>query len=169
MKPLNKKSKLIVNVIEASFLKNADTFGDQDPYIKFKYGRGTFETTVKYKAGKYAKWNEKFELIDVKRWVDNGDCLELEAMEKDIGSSDFLGSNKPVSLKELCDWEGLFKHDMELLDEKKKVIGRVKFSTEFQWTEYIPPVPTDKLDEKTMIKIIVKEASFLKDGDTFGK
>lgn len=66
LKPLNKKCKLIVNIIDATFLKNADTFGDQDPFIKFKYGRSYLETTVKYKAGKYAKWNEKFELNNVK-------------------------------------------------------------------------------------------------------
>jgi len=87
-------------------LKNADTFGDQDPYVRFKYGKGYIETTVKYKAGKYAKWNEKFELNNVKRWIENADKFELEAMEKDIGSSDFLGSIKPIELKELCDWQG---------------------------------------------------------------
>ena len=98
-------------------MKNADTFGDQDPYVRFKYGKGYIETTVKYKAGKYAKWNEKFELNNVKRWIENGDKFELEAMEQDIGSSDFLGSIKPIELNELCDWQGLFKHDKELLDE----------------------------------------------------
>ncbi len=67
--------------------------------MRFKYGRGSFETTVKYSAGKYAKWNEKFECKNVKRWIENGDKLELEAMEKDIGSSDFLGAMKPLDLK----------------------------------------------------------------------
>lgn len=169
LKPLNKKCKLVINIIDASFLKNADTFGDQDPYVKFKYGRGTFETTVKYKAGKYAKWNEKFELTNVKRWVENEEKLELEAMEKDVGSSDFLGSNKPIELQELCDWEGVYKHDKELLDEKKKVIGRIKFSTQFVWVDYVQQIPNEKLDEKTMFKIVIDDASFLKDGETFGK
>ena len=124
---------------------------------------------MKYKAGKYAEWNEEFELVNVSRWIEKGATLELEAMEKDVGSSDFLGSNVPLPLKELCDWEGLYKHDKELLDEKKKVIGRIKFSTEFKWEEYVQKPPTENLNEKTMIKIIIDEARFLKDGETFGK
>ena len=51
-------------------------------------------------------------------------------MEKDIGSSDFLGGIKPVEFKELAAWEGLYKHDVEMFDEDKKVCGRIKFSTE---------------------------------------
>ena len=90
-------------------------------------------------------------------------------MEKDVGSSDCLGSMKPIELKELSEWEGLLKHDMELLDEKNKVAGRVKFSTEFKWVDYVPEPPTEKLDENTMIKIVIDDATFLKDGDTFGK
>ncbi len=58
---------------------------------------------------------------------------------------------------------------MELFDEDKKVCGRIKFSTELKWVEYIPLPPTEKLDDKTMIKIIIIDATFLKDGDTFGK
>ena len=57
-------------------------------------------------------------------------------MEKDLTSSDFLGSIKPIELKDLCDKEGLAKHDLEIFDEKKKVAGRVKFSTEFRWVDY---------------------------------
>ena len=169
LKPLNKKCKMIVNVIDATFNKNSDLFGNQDPYVRFKYGRGSFETTVKYKAGKYAKWNEKFELNNINRWIENGDSLELEAMEKDVGSSDFLGGSKPLELKGLAASEGVARHDMELFDEDKKQCGRVKFTTEFKWVEYVPEPPTDKLDYKTMIKIIVIDATFLKDGDTFGK
>ena len=59
-------------------------------------------------------------------------------MEKDLTSSDFLGSIKPIELKELCEWEGLFKHDLELFDDQKKVAGRIKFSTEFKWVDYVP-------------------------------
>ena len=59
-------------------------------------------------------------------------------MEKDLTSSDFLGGIKPLDVKELCEWEGLNKHDLEIFDEKNNVAGRVKFSTEFKWVEYVP-------------------------------
>ena len=41
-KDLNKKCKLAIKIIDATFLENADIFGNQDPYIKWKYGRGHF-------------------------------------------------------------------------------------------------------------------------------
>ena len=108
-------------------MKNADTFGDQDPYVRFKYGKGYIETTVKYKAGKYAKWNEKFTLSSIEKWHDSD--FVLEAMEKDLASSDFLGSIKPIKFRELTSWEGLVKHDLKMFDEKNKVCGSIKFTT----------------------------------------
>lgn len=43
------------------------------------------------------------------------------------------------------------------------------FKTTFTWIEYIPPQPSDKLDKKAMLLVVIKEASFNKDADTFGK
>ena len=65
-KPLNKKCTLTIKIVDATFLKDADTFGKQDPYVKFEYGRGGFETTVKDDAGKYALVNESFTLHCIK-------------------------------------------------------------------------------------------------------
>ena len=127
LKPMNKKCKLDVTIIDATFLKDADMFGKQDPYIKFKYGRGEFATTVKDDAGKYAKWNEKFTLSSIEKWHDSD--FVLEAMEKDLASSDFLGSIKPIKFRELTSWEGLVKHDLKMFDEKNKVCGSIKFTT----------------------------------------
>ena len=166
-KPMNKKCKLDVTIIDATFLKDADMFGKQDPFIKFKYGRGEFATTVKDDAGKYAEWNEKFTLSSIEKWLDND--LVLEAMEKDLASSDFLGSTKPIKFRELASWEGLVKHDVQIFDEKKKVCGSMKFTTMLQWVDYSPPPPSDLLDKKTVMRVIIKEAHFLKDVDTFGK
>ena len=50
--------KIIIK--EASFLKDADTFGKQDPYIKFKYENKEYQTDVKDDAGKQARWDETF-------------------------------------------------------------------------------------------------------------
>ena len=158
-----------MEIIDATFLKNADLFGDQDPFIRFKYGRGALETTVKDGAGKYAEWYEKFELTNVKRWIEEGQMIQMDAMEKDPGSEDFLGAIKPLELKELCAWEGLNRHDLQFFDEKNALAGRLKFSTEFKWQEYIPQPPSEKLAKDTMMKIKIDEATFLRDGELFGK
>lgn len=62
IRPLNKKCTLELKIISASFLKDADLIGKQDPYIQFKYGGKSFQTTVKDGAGKFAEWNEVFSL-----------------------------------------------------------------------------------------------------------
>jgi hypothetical protein len=62
---LNKKSRLVLKIVDATFLEDADLFGKQDPFIKWKYGRSFFQTTVKHDAGKYAKWDEVFYLIGI--------------------------------------------------------------------------------------------------------
>ena len=168
-KQINKKCTLTIKIIDATFLKDADTFGKQDPYMKFEYGRGALETTVKDDAGKYALWNEQFVLHGVNREVEANKGLILEAYEKDVASSDFLGRIKEISWKELTDWEGLVKHNVDLLDDKGTKSGSCKFSTSFKWVEYIPPTPSKLLDKKSYMRIIIKSATFLKDADMVGK
>ena len=124
---------------------------------------------MKDDAGKYAKWDEKFTLSNIAAQVNEGASLKLEAMEKDVASSDFLGAMKPISFASLCEYEGLIKHDVEILDEKGKVAGSMKFKTCLHWVEYVPPEPSQMLDKKSMLRVIIKSASFLKDADTFGK
>ena len=97
--------------------------------MSFEYGRGKLETTVKDDAGKYALFNESFTLHCIKNQVEDNKGLKLEAWEKDIASSDFLGEIKEISWKELTDWEGLVKHNVELFDKKGVKTGSCKFST----------------------------------------
>ena len=61
------------------------------------------------------------------------------------------------------------KHDVDVFDKKGKKAGNVVFKTEFKWQEYIPPQPSSKLDKKSLLRIIIKEAQFMKDADMFGK
>lgn len=65
MKPVNSNCYLVLTIIEATYLKDADMFGKQDPLIKFKHHGREFKTTVKDDAGKHAVWNEKFNLEDM--------------------------------------------------------------------------------------------------------
>jgi Ca2+-dependent lipid-binding protein len=76
---------------------------------------------------------------------------------------------KEMTWKELTDWEGLVKHNVDIYDDKGKVSGSMKFTTTFNWIEYKPPKPSDLLDKKTMMRIVIKSATFLKDSDLIGK
>jgi len=74
---LDKKSILKIIIKEASFLKDSDFFGKQDPYIKFKYNNVDLQTTVKDDAGKQAKWDETFMLPNVYTKAKNNETLEF--------------------------------------------------------------------------------------------
>lgn len=62
---LNPNCMLNLIIKSATFLKDADMIGKQDPYIKFKYNGKDVQTDVKDDAGKAAEWNEKFCLTQV--------------------------------------------------------------------------------------------------------
>ena len=94
--------------------------------------------------------------------------LELEAWEKDLASSDFLGKIKPIPFKELTDFTGLKKHDLPIYDKKEKT-GSIRFTTMLEWIDYKPPTPSPLLDKKSMLRIVIKSAVFLKDADLIGK
>ena len=61
------------------------------------------------------------------------------------------------------------KHDVEILDKKGKKAGNIVFKTRFLWVEYKAPQASSKLDKKSQMRVIIKEASFKKDADMFGK
>ena len=72
--------------------------------------------------------------------------------------------------KNLICYDGRVQHNVELLDSKKKLAGNIKFKSEFKWVEYTPPLPHEFLDKKSLLKIIIHEAHFLKDdADLIGK
>ena len=168
--PINKKCILEVTILEASFLKDADFLGKQDPYIAFNYQGKQMQTTVKEDAGKFAKWNERLQLNNIQKSIKNNETLVLEAYDKDPVGSDFLGSIQPMFFTNLEQYEGRAVHNVDLLDKHKKIAGNIKFKTELIWKEYNPPPSHELLDKKSLFKVIVHQASFLKDtGDLIGK
>ena len=95
MKPLNSNCKITLKIIEAKYLKDADTFGKQDPMIKFKFLGREFKTTVKDDAGKHAILNESFELEDMEKG--SFENLILETYDEDAGGVlDFIGASQPI-------------------------------------------------------------------------
>lgn len=85
---LDKKSLLKIIIKEAQFMKDADTFGKQDPYIQFMYQDKQLKTDVKDDAGKHAKWDETFLLPSISSQVRDGGALVFEVYDKDVMSSD---------------------------------------------------------------------------------
>lgn len=71
-KPISKDSYILLNVIEGTWIKDADFFGKQDPFVTFNHNGVEFKTTVKDDAGLKAIWNQEFKLMDIHQ------ALELE-------------------------------------------------------------------------------------------
>ena len=109
---LNANCRLNLIIKSATFLKDADLLGKQDPYIKFLYNGRKVETDVKDDAGKAAEWNEKFCLSHVQDQVLSGKRLVFEAYDKDVMSSDLLGVTSPISFVSLVENDDTKTHDL---------------------------------------------------------
>ena len=89
----------------------------------------------------------------------------FEAYDKDTASSDHLGSTKPI--ESLTEFEGIINHEVEILDSKNGKVGSLNFSSQLHWVDYVPP-PTI-CDKRSLLKVVIKSATFLKDADLLGK
>ena len=67
----------------------------------------------------------------------------LVAMEKDVASSELLGTAKPIPWEQLCQFEGPCDHDVDFLDRNGQKTGNIVFTSEFKWDDYVPPKPSD--------------------------
>ena len=165
---LNPNCRLVLIVQKASFLKDADLIGKQDPYIQFAYNGKKVQTEVKDGAGLNAEWNEKFRLTQVHEQVLSGKRLVLEAYDKDVLSSDFLGATKGLSFVTLVESEDIKQHTLILLDKAKKKAGELHMTSQFI---YVPPDPeiNPDLNRNCILRVTFIEGKFFKDNDTFGK
>ena len=68
MKQINTNCKIELKLKEARFLKDADFFGKQDPFLQFNYGGRIYKTKVHDNAGKHAIFNETIVLEDVLKY-----------------------------------------------------------------------------------------------------
>jgi len=94
---LNPSCCLNLIIKSASFLKDTEILGKQDPYIQFLYNGKSIQTEVKDGAGKQAEWDEKFSLSNIQEQVLSNKRLAFEAFDKDTISSDFLGRTSSIS------------------------------------------------------------------------
>jgi hypothetical protein len=61
-----------VSILEANFKEDADLIGKQDPYLQFEYNGNTLKTKVQENAGKFAEFDDVFELADIHEEILNG-------------------------------------------------------------------------------------------------
>ena len=165
---LDSFSRLYVTIVSASFLKDSDLIGKQDPFVNFHYGDKKPETDVMDNAGLFAKFDQKFCLTNIEKEVKASKRAVFEAYDKDPLSSDLLGKTKPVSFVCFIQDTKINKHEMVLYDEFNKRAGDIVITTQFELIE-AEPEPLKDINLNCSLKINVKEATFLKDFDTFGK
>lgn len=72
-------------------------------------------------------------------------------------------------MQSLTNNEGLVKHNMDIFDSKNQKAGNIRFSTLLHWVSYVPPPTNELLDKRSLLRVVIKSATFLKDMDTFGK
>ena len=115
--------KLKINVHEARFAKDVESFGTQDPYVKIKARMQEFKTKTHTDGGINPKWEEVFE-IDVK-YI--GDDVEFFFMnENSMTDHDNIGHLK-CKMTALCANKGV--DDWWAMQVKGKEVGKIHIST----------------------------------------
>ena len=143
-----------------------DTFGKQDPFIKFIYDEVVYKSTVAKDAGLNAKFTDEFFLEDIEQEINKNSELVLEAYDEDVASDDLLGVALPISIVKLIQSEQGTLFDIDIYLECKR-FGNIKFTSTFIYNKPDPP-PNPLLNPDCRLNIVIKTASFLKNADMFG-
>ena len=117
--------------MRAKFLKDADVWGKQDPFVQFRYNGKMLKTSVKAGAGKEATWNEEFTLDNIGREIAAGGKLRLEALDDDTMSDDWIGATMPLAYSEMVTTSDKVMRKLEFLDKAGREIGHVNISTQY--------------------------------------
>ena len=115
--------KLKINVHEARFEKDVESFGTQDPYVKIKTRMQEFQTKVHTDGGVNPKWEEVFE-VDVK-YI--GDDIEFMFMNKNSMTDDENIGNTKMKMTACCANKGV--DDWWAMQVKGKEVGKIHIST----------------------------------------
>jgi Ca2+-dependent lipid-binding protein len=115
--------KLKINVHEARFAKDCESFGTMDPFVQVKSRNQEFKTKVHTDGGVNPKWEEVFE-IDVK-YI--GDDVEFFFMNKNsMSDADNIGHLK-CKMTALCANKGV--DDWWDVMLKGKEVGKIHLSS----------------------------------------
>lgn len=91
----------------------------------------------------------------------------MKAYDKDIATSDILGTALSTSLIKMVQDDKEHSYDFDLWHEYKRT-GNLKFTAKFVWRKPDPPA-NPLLNPNCRVEIKVKQAHFLKDQDLIGK
>lgn len=154
--------------MKASFFKDADLIGKQDPYIQFFYNNKKVRTDTKDDAGKNPEFNERFCLTHLDHQLESGKRFVLEAFDHDVDADDSLGKTKGMSFVYLILDEEEHVHELKLYDDESKETGAVTFKTRFIVPPPVPK-PNPKMNRNCLLQLQIVDLSTFKDADTFGK
>lgn len=127
------------------------------------------KTDVKDDAGKQAKWDETFQLPNILTEYRDVVSLVFEAYDKDIASSDLLGSTDPLDVVDLVKDETVHEWSLEIFDMKGDQCGSLNISTQLITVKADPPL-FKNINYNCQLEIKLLQAEFLKDeGDALGK
>ena len=111
--------RLIVEVEQAKKLKNTQTLGTQDPYVKLTLGKTMQKTRVHEDGGKIAVWNQRI----IFRY--NGENKLLVQTMNSNTMSDSLIGHVEIPLANLRS-VGTIDQWFQIFDKKRKLSGEVK-------------------------------------------
>ena len=128
--PAKIKGKLRLQICKGEFLKDHDTFGNMDPYVKVKYLTSEYQTNIHDGGGKEPCWNHCADLFI--RDIDQE--IMFTVLDKDPIGSDKVGEMKiPVRslvANDNSDYEAW--HEVTLDGE---VSGKIQIIGSFEWPQ----------------------------------
>ena len=90
----------------------------------------------------------------------------MEAFDKDVVGSDFIGRGNPIKYTNLTQTDNSQAHEVDLYDDKYKHTGKVLIKTQYVKHE-CDPLPTN-VNGHCQLQLRIIEANWFKDLDTFG-
>lgn len=129
-------SYLEIKIVHASFLKDGDTFGKQDPFVTFDQGEQIHRTKTADDAGKEATFDELFILKGIAKQLEPDEEVTFQAFDEDVTSSDLLGQSKPFPYRKFCQNESPQEHTFDIFYKKDKT-GTIKIKTQYFYEEGI--------------------------------
>lgn len=141
MEKLDDKTMCKIIIDDATFLKDGDTFGKQDPYVKFNFGNLTLQTDVIDNGGLYAKFDAVFLVPDIITLKEQS--IVFQTYDKDAFSSDLLGETDPVDIIDILDDDKVHYFELEIFEDNGQPNGKVKLSTQLILKKPDPPANPD--------------------------
>lgn len=93
---LNPHCFIKLTIETADFLKDADTFGKQDPFVKVTCAGIEYKTKTIEDGGKKVVFDETFELKNVAQEIENNGKLVLNTYDCDGMIEEAIGSSEAL-------------------------------------------------------------------------